>query len=342
MNLNLGLNVVKGSDGQNKQVWVEEDAYGNKIPMMGYTFSINISLNEIARDVMQGLYKEYNLSDIPLREIKQKTAFIRAVKLANSQKMFLHEVQDTELEVSYQFDEKFIEELNGQFTAKFNTKAVIRYIKVDDRVMCEDSEVLRIVLDKIGYAKSNYMKVDITKAVHATIEAGNHFEKDKGPKFGFIVPERWNGGTYFIPARFHDLLFNVVAMLKKMDPNGSYPVRPIPDMAYVRESVERNMEEKHSDLMKNMEEKIDKLNSDGGKMSDTIYRNMLDDLIKLNKLIEMEGTIVESQMSKSKQMVKDVREHVKNYKLFGKKQIDLQQKKDIDALPDHIKEMLGM
>jgi len=342
MNLTLGLNKIKPVNGQEKDVFVEEDAYGNKIPMMGYTFSININIKEIARDVMINLYKEYKLNDLPLREIKQKTAFIRAVKLANTSKNFLHEVQDTDLEISYQFDEKFIEELNGELHAKFSTKSIIHYIKADDRIVCEDSEVLKIVIEKIGWAKLNYRKVDIAKAIYMTMEAGNTFEKEKGPKFGFIVPERWSGGTYFVPARFHDLLFNLVAMLKKMDPTGSYPVRPIPDMAYVRESVERNMEEKHADLLKIMEEKIDKLNSEGNKISDTIYKNMLDDISKLNKLIEMEGIIVESQMLKSKQLVKDVREHIKNYRMFGKKTLELQDKKAADAIPEHIKEMLGL
>jgi len=187
----------------------------------------------------------------------------------------------------------------------FKPMEFITYDKRADRCLAETPEKEAMLHELMVYCGERFTNADVTRYTKKIFE-----------KCG-IISLRSRGGSYFVPAKYDSLIINMMKAFLEIDPKGDFTMIEIADLEYSKESIKNNFESDLQEKMKFMKEKIDKVKTDGDKLSRTVYKNLIEEIATWSKDIEMYSELTEYTLDDAKQLVKESVVLVTNFMQSG-------------------------
>lgn len=331
---------------------VSKDKNGNPITLIGYNFSIELKKDMYKRVDVLVAAKNNNIPDEIFRENNKRNSFRNALnqqrKATKKAEKVINFVEEDGSKIVFQLDHKIIEEYNKMMEtsdgtsemvnatkSNYVTDTVIIYDKCTGRILCDDNELLALVYKELKIFQESYLKRNISKYINNLLE-----------KNADMIPWRSAGGVYFVPARYKQLLMNIIDFVTELDADASVKISEVPDMNFscitIKESAEQSLK-KDLDTIK---EGIKELEAEGDKISNKMVLNRLEMIAKLNRRAEEYSLLVEHDLKSTKDYSKKVEQMIKNYSMFGSIQPPAKKEdftpEQLEQLPEEILEMMNV
>jgi hypothetical protein len=128
-----------------------------------------------------------------------------------------------------------------------------------------------------------------------------------------LISLRKSGGVYVVPAKDHDLIEKVRKLFDKIDPNGDFNVIEIPDMSGAKTAIANGFQRGVADVCREIEERLTKMKEAGDEMSKTIRKNLFEEIVVLQKELELMRDITEYDLQSSEDLMKNCNDLIANY-----------------------------
>lgn len=121
------------------------------------------------------------------RDPRERNSFIRAVRAAEEERLVRRVGEETPEVLAFQFTREFLdrERLDYRYEAK------VVFDKNSGTVACDDSGILGLVQQRLGYAAAHFLPRDLTAIVQRV------FRKEAD-----LLPLRAGGAVYFVPEKY--------------------------------------------------------------------------------------------------------------------------------------------
>lgn len=227
---------------------------GIEVPIVGSVCWWNIHSADITKDQFVAILKEVGLPETYAREHNYRSAFIRALRNLEENRI-IRKVSEDDAFIVYQFTAEDMERADGEKVAhlkyRYETQVIVDKNKYYETRQFKDSIVNEIknpdgssgyvadpavtqkVVDLYEKERVRYRSGDITRYIQRILGE----EAD-------IVTLRDNGSVYFVPAQFQETIEKVQKLVSKIANvagNSSFEFLPIPDAAGPRDTAARSV-----------------------------------------------------------------------------------------------------
>jgi hypothetical protein len=217
---------------------------GMEVPLIGYCAWWNVRNLDLTRDQFETMLKECDLPIKYAREHNYRSAFIRALRNLEEQRIIRKVSEDDDFLVFQFTAESLIGGKNGRLDYVFETKVIVNkntYYETRDFAQAlvqsmpgyeANPEVTKEVIKQYNLEKVRYRSGDVTRCLQRILTE----EAD-------IIPLRDQGNVYFIPAKFTGVVEKISRLVSKLSPTTSdvrFDCLEIPDAEKAKTTVGRS------------------------------------------------------------------------------------------------------
>jgi len=327
-----------------------KDKKGNSIPLLGYNFAIELQKDMFNReDVLQSA-KNNGIEIERFKENSTRNSFKNALnqqrKMTKEQGKVINFVEEDAYSITFQLDRKVVEETaklvsdsDGVDSSElvkncnFITDTSIVFDKLTNRVICDNQELLGIVYAKLKVYQASYLKRNLSKHINDILES------EAG-----MIAWRSAGGVYFVPAKYRQLLMNIVQFVTELDADATVKIAEVPDMQFASMAVKESAEQSLQKDLDKMKDDIKEIETEGDKLSSHMKQNRFEKLAQLNRKMEEYSILVENDLKSVSRESKKVKFMIENYARYGTVKSPVSEAvftpEQIEELPEDIQLML--
>lgn len=262
----------------------------NSFDILGYIAWWNVRNVDLTRDELVTRLQNCGLSEAFARVHNYRSAFIRALKDMEAQRI-IRKVEENTAKLVYQFTaENLLDEAGDDgIRLQYDPETVVvidkdKYRKTQVFAECVTSraDIKDRVVDLFNDKKERYNSSDMTRIVQRIFNSRADF-----------VALREQGGVYFIPAEFVGVLQSVSNLVNSVG-NSNFQYMPLPNVENSRAAVSAAInDEMHVDLTK-LDEEIDEM-INGKEVSDNWCEHRVRKIQNLKERVERYSELLDTK-----------------------------------------------
>lgn len=280
-----------------------KDSEGNNIPIVGFQIAWSFGDREYNQQRVIDLHIKNNL---PIDHLQKGQKRIVATKRAlNKMKGEgqLREIESTDRMMRFQFTEEFIDSLPSGSTFKnIRVREIVRYDCENDSFSFEDHEGKAYsndpkamqIMNLVQHCNSVFTTADITRYIQKLFDKSN------------IIKLRKDGGVYFVPAKYAELVTKVQKMFTEVDQKGYFSLIEIPDTVNVQRTVACSVESDIESRVNALREKWEARKAESKDMSRTVFKNDMSEIAVMAGDLELYTDLTKTQFDTAKSLLDEI------------------------------------
>lgn len=262
-----------------------------EFPVIGNICWWTVHNVNVTRQKLIEILKQSGLDEKFARSHNYRAAFIRCLKEFEENRI-IRLVEENGSELVYQFTAESKVE-NQEFKLSYNPETVVRIDKARyrrtksiDQSISGREDVRQKLIQLFEDKKDRYHSSDVTRLIQRIFR-----------ERADIVSLREQGGVYFVPSHFTNLLGAVASFVNALD-GASFEFFPLPDAQACRNAVANAVDDEMRVDLKKMEEEMKKVENGDKEITERWRNHKLRTIENIRKRITRYAEVLSEESSK--------------------------------------------